>query len=120
MTEPNYPVPDRAPEGNRRIAVHDEIEAAAFARVATASATSPVVAALLAYAEVEATALIRANIQIVHALVEALIEAGSQSGDEVDGIVARKVSTQALAIERANRNDWRRRVKSAASFATDY
>ena len=120
MTEPNYPVPGRTPERNRRIAVHDEIEAAALARVATASATSPVVAALLAYAEAEATALIRANIQIVHALVETLIEAGSLSGDEVDGIIARTVSTQALAIERANRNDWRRRVKSAASFATDY
>jgi|SRR5712664_2782035 len=119
MTEPNYPVPGRTPERNRRIAVHDEIEAAAFARVATA-ATSPVVAALLAYAEAEATALIRANIQIAHALVETLIEAGSLSGDEVDGIIARTVSTQALAIERANRNDWQRRVKSAASFATDY
>jgi transposase len=46
--------------------------------------------------------------------------AGSLSGDEVDRIIARTVSTQALAIERANRNDWRRRVKSAASFATDY
>jgi hypothetical protein len=40
--------------------------------------------------------------------VEALIEAGSLSGDEIDGIIARTVSTLALAIERANRNDWRR------------
>jgi predicted amidohydrolase len=45
------------PELPRLGPVHDEIEAAAFARVATASATSPVVAALLAYAEAEATAL---------------------------------------------------------------
>jgi hypothetical protein len=56
-------------------AKHDQVEANAFARVAVAA--TPAVAALLAYCEAEAVALIRANIEIVDALVEALIEAGT-------------------------------------------
>ena|SRR5258707_10999790 len=51
-------------------AKHDQIEANAFAKVAVAA--SPAVAALIAYCESEAAALIRANIEIVQALVEAL------------------------------------------------
>jgi ATP-dependent Zn protease len=50
------------------------------------------VAALLAYCEAEAAALIRANIEIVHALVEALIERGTLTGDEIDTILARAPS----------------------------
>ena len=99
-------------------AKHDRVEAEAFARVAVAA--SPAVTALLTYAEAEAAALIQANIEIVRALVESLIEAGTLSGAEVDTVIAQRISTQAVAIERANGNDWRRRVKSAASFAADY
>jgi hypothetical protein len=59
-------------------AKHDQIEANAFAKVAVAA--SPAVAALIEYCEAEAAALIRANIEIVDALVEALIEAGTLKG----------------------------------------
>jgi hypothetical protein len=98
--------PDRSSLG----AKHDQIEAAAFARVAT-------VTALLAYAEAEATALLKSNIGIVNALVEALIEAGTLSGDEIDAIIRREVATKALANERARRAAWRIVEKSAAEFA---
>jgi hypothetical protein len=60
--------------------------------------------------------LIRANIQIVHALVEALIERGTLSGDEIDTIIARDVAIKALATERARRVAWRIVEKNAADL----
>jgi len=96
-------------------AKHDQIEANAFAKVAVAA--SPAVAALIAYCEAEAAALIRANIEIVHALVEALIERGILTGDEIDTIIAREVAAKALANERARRVAWRIVEKNAADFA---
>jgi hypothetical protein len=38
----------------------------------------------------DGTALIRANIEIVQALVEALIEPGSLSGEQIDSIISRE------------------------------
>jgi hypothetical protein len=96
-------------------AKHDFVEANAFARIAVAA--SPAVAALLAYCEAEAKALILANIEIVHALVEALIERGILTGDEIDAIIAREVAAKALANERARRVAWRIVEKNAADFA---
>jgi hypothetical protein len=49
----------------------------------------------------EAAALIRSNIEIVQALVEALDERRILSGHEIDAIVAREVAARALADERA-------------------
>jgi ATP-dependent Zn protease len=85
--------PDRPSLG----AKHDQIEANAFAKVAVAA--SPAVAALIAYCEAEAAALIRANIEIAHALVAALIEHGILAGDQIDAIIAREVAAKALANE---------------------
>ena len=61
--------------------------------------------------------MIRANIEIVHALVEALIERGILTGDEIDTIIAREVAAKALANERARRVAWRIVEKNAADFA---
>jgi hypothetical protein len=88
-----------------------------FAKVAVAA--SPAVTALLAYAEAEAAALIRANIEIVQALVEALIERGILTGDRIDAVIAREVAAKALADERARRAAWKIVEKNAADFA-DY
>jgi len=89
-------------------------EANAFAKVAVAA--SPAVAALIAYCEAEAAALIRANIEIVQALVEALIERGILTGDEIDAIIAREIAVKALANERARRAAWKIVEKNAADF----
>jgi hypothetical protein len=95
-------------------AKHDFVEANAFARVAVAA--TPAVAALLAYCEAEAAALIRANIELVHALVEALIERGILTGDEIDTIIARTISMQSIVEEKQRRAGWQRTVESAACF----
>ena len=75
------------------------------------------VAALIKYCEAEAAALIRANIEIVQALVEALIERGILIGDEIDEIIAREVAVKALADERARRAAWKIVENNAADFA---
>ena len=61
--------------------------------------------------------MIRVNIEIVHALVEALLESGILTGDEIDAIIAREVAVKALANERARRSAWRIVEKNAADFA---
>jgi hypothetical protein len=53
---------------------------------------------------------------IVGALVDALIERGTLTGDEVDTIIVREVSAESLAIEKQRRLDWQRTTESAASF----
>ena len=96
-------------------AKHDQVEANAFAKVAVAA--SPAVAALIKYCEAEAAALIRANIDIVRALVEELIERGILTGDQIDVIIAREVAVKALANERARRAAWKIVENNAAGFA---
>ena len=61
--------------------------------------------------------MIRASIEIVHALVEALIERGTLTGDEIDVIIAREVAVKALADERARRAAWKIVERKAAVFA---
>jgi hypothetical protein len=79
-------------------------------------AASPAFAELLKYCEAEAEALIRANIEIVHALVEALIERGILTGEEIDTIIAQTISTQSVIEKRQRRADWQRTAESAARF----
>ena len=61
--------------------------------------------------------MIRANIEIVHALVEALIERGILTGDQIDAIVEREVAAKALANERTRRAAWKIVENNAAGFA---
>jgi hypothetical protein len=68
-------------------AEHDHIEAHAFAAVACAA--PPAVKALIAYCEAEASALLEANLPVVLAPVEAIIERGTLTGAEVDDVIAR-------------------------------
>jgi hypothetical protein len=95
-------------------AVHDFVEAAAFARVAVAA--QPAVKALIEYAEAEATALLKANLDIVNALVEALVEHGTLSGTMVDNIISREVAMRSIRREHQRRAEWHRVEKSAAAF----
>jgi hypothetical protein len=95
--------------------VHDDIEASAFARVACAA--PPAVKALIEYCEAEATALLKSNLGIVRALVDALIERGTLTGAEVDAVIERAVAEKALADERARRAAWKIVEKNAADFA---
>jgi hypothetical protein len=95
-------------------AAHDGVEARAFARVAVAC--SPAVEALINYAAAEATALLTSNRDILDALVEALIEAGELSGDQVNEIIAACVAARAVAAEIVRRKDWKARVANAGRF----
>jgi hypothetical protein len=95
---------------------HDHIEAAAFATVACAAPSA--VNALLAYAEAEAAALIREHLNVVLALVDAIIDrGGTLTGSEVDEVIAAAVAVKAAADERQRRAAWKRIEASAASFA---
>jgi hypothetical protein len=49
-------------------------------------------------------------------LVEALIERGTLSGDQVDEIISHGVAARSIAIERQRRDDWKTREQSAAAF----
>jgi hypothetical protein len=95
-------------------AEHDQIEARAFAAVACAAPRA--VGALLAYAEAEATALLIANLGIVRALVGAILETGSLSGDEVDTVIRQTMAMEAAELESRRRLDWQQRQASAARF----
>ena len=96
-------------------AVHDFVEADAFARVAVAA--QPAVTSLVEYCRAEATALLTANIDIVNALVEALIESGTLSGAQIDEIISREMAMRSIRLERQRRDDWQRREQSAARFS---
>jgi hypothetical protein len=97
-------------------AVHDFVEANAFAKVAVAA--QPAVIALVEYCRAEATALLTANIDIVNALVEALIESGTLSGAQIDEIISREMAMRSIRLERQRRDDWQRRQQSAAAFVS--
>jgi hypothetical protein len=71
---------------------------------------------LLAYAEAEAAALLSAHLGVVTALVDAIIERGVLTGDEVDQVIMRAMAAETLAVERQRRRDWQEREASAASF----
>jgi hypothetical protein len=94
-------------------AEHDLAEARALASVICASGA---VGALLAFAEAEAEALIRAHLPVVTALVDALDEKGTLTGDEVDRIISDGIAGEMLEVEREHRRHDRARVESAAKF----
>jgi hypothetical protein len=98
-------------------AEHDWAEARALASVVCASPAA--IDALLAYAEAEAEALIRANIGIVSALVDALVEKGTLIGDEVDAIIAACVARRSLAAEHERRRSWQGVVTNANKFKAE-
>jgi hypothetical protein len=96
-------------------AEHDHIEARAFAAVACAA--PPAIGALIAYAEAEASALLEANLPVVLALVEVIIERGMLTGAEVDEVIAAAVAQKTRDEERSRRIEWARVQQSAANFA---
>jgi hypothetical protein len=97
-------------------AVHDFVEADAFAKIAVAA--QPAVQALIKYCEEETRALILANLDIVNALVDALIEHGILSGDQVNERISHEVAMRLIKIEHQRRDDWRVREKNAVSPET--
>ena len=71
-------------------AVHDFVEADTFAKIAIAA--QPAVQALIKYCEAEARALILADLDIVNALVDALIEHGTLNGGQVNERISHEVA----------------------------
>ncbi len=98
-------------------AEHDQAEARAFAAVACAAPGA--VGALIAYAEAEAEALLRAHPIVVTALVDAIEEKGTLSGIEVDGIIMRAMAAEGVAVEQRRRAAWKR-VEQSATFFSDF
>jgi hypothetical protein len=98
-------------------AEHDRNEARAVAPLACASPRS--VDAMLAYAEAEAENLIRENLNVVLALVDALVEsaAGKLTGAEVDSMIESAIACEHLNIEIKRRARWAVVEKSATDFA---
>jgi hypothetical protein len=95
-------------------AQHDFIEADAFARVAVAA--QPAVRALIEYCKAEARALLEQNIDIVEALVEALIAKGTLVTDEIDAIISAGMTARSASMERQRRADWKQRERNAVTF----
>jgi hypothetical protein len=95
-------------------AEHDRLEARALASVICASPSA--VDALLAYAEAEAEALIRAHLGVVSALVEALVEKGTLIGGEIDKIISDAVAAEVLATEHARRREQQQRAENSVKF----
>jgi hypothetical protein len=75
------------------------------------AATQSAASALIQYAE--AAGLIRENLDIVLALVGAIVERGTSSGDAVDQIIEHAVAVRSLAVEHQRRADWRLRVETS-------
>jgi hypothetical protein len=96
-------------------AIHDHTEAQSFAKIAVVA--SPAVASLIEYCKAEARAILQQNVDIVRALVEALIARGTLLGDEIDEIIFRTKAAETIAIERQRRRDWQQRQESAARFS---
>jgi hypothetical protein len=95
-------------------AVQDFTEAEGFARVAVAA--QPAVRALIEYCKAEARALLEQNIDIVEALVEALVAKGTLYTDEIDAIISAGMTARSATMERNRRADWRQRERNAAEF----
>jgi hypothetical protein len=99
-------------------AEHDKIEARAVAAIACASPRS--VDAMLAYAEAEVENLIRENLNVVLALVDALVASpkGKLTGQEVDAVIASAMDREHhLTFEVGRRANWHCVENSAAEFA---
>jgi hypothetical protein len=96
-------------------AEHDKIEARAVAAIACASPRS--VDAMLAYAEAEAENLIRENLNVVLALVDALVASpiGKLTHQQVDAVIESAVDREHhLTFEIGRRADWAKVVDNAA------
>jgi hypothetical protein len=104
--------PDLAPLN----APHDLLEAQALAMTC---ATASAVAALVAYAEAEALAIVGSNADVVGALANQLAECGELSGDQVDTVIASAIARRQVEVERERRQDWRRRMANAAAFSCE-
>ena len=64
----------------------------------------------------EANATIAANLDIARALVEALIEAGTLTGEQVDRNISREIALRSIELEKVRRNEWRERQWRFAEF----
>jgi hypothetical protein len=80
------------------------------------AATQSAASALIQNAE--AAGLVRENLDenldIVLALVGAIVERGTLSGDAVDQIIEHAVAVRSFAVEHQRRTDWRLRVEASA------
>jgi hypothetical protein len=100
-------------------AEHDKIEARAVAAIACASPRS--VDAMLAWAEAEAENLIRDNLNVVLALVDALVDSktGKLTGVEVDVVIEAAIARETQRIETERRAEWAKAITNAAEFSAD-
>jgi hypothetical protein len=94
-------------------ALHDQLEARALASVACASRDS--IDAMLTYAEPGAEWIIRGQLGVVSALIDALVDKGTLMADEVDLIIRDTIARKLMAAEHDRRKQWQRVLANAAT-----
>jgi hypothetical protein len=73
---------------------------------------------MLAHAEVETENLIRENLNVVLALVDALVAEGKLTGLQVDAVIESAMDREYhLSFEVRRRADWQAVLRDAAHFA---
>jgi hypothetical protein len=95
-------------------AEHDLQEARSFAGIICTSPTS--LDAFIAYARVEARAMLADHRHVVQALALALVERRTLDGTAIDAIIAQAVAEQDLAAEKIRQRAWRGVVANAGRF----
>ena len=58
----------------------------------------------------------RANLDIMSAMIDALVEFGELTGEQVDVVIIETVARRAAAVERQRRDDLAKRCANAATF----
>jgi hypothetical protein len=96
-------------------AEHDLQEARSFAGIICTSPSS--VDAFIAYARVEARAMLADHRHVVLALAHGLVARRTLDGDQIDAIIAHAVAEKDFADERARCAAWKCVETSAATFA---
>jgi hypothetical protein len=75
---------------------------------------------MLTYAEAEAEGIIRGQLGVVSALIDALVDKGTLMGDEVDLIIRDTIARKLMAAEHDRRKQWQRVLANTrAMFASD-
>jgi hypothetical protein len=96
-------------------ALQDQQDAEQFARLMCVHPDA--VDDFIAYARREAALLLNEHASVVHALAEALLEAQTLDGAQIDAVLAKALTAADLAAERKRRAAAARMLESAKAFA---
>jgi hypothetical protein len=95
-------------------ALQDQQDAEQFARLMCVHPDA--IDTFLAYCRREAALLLNAHASVVHALAEALLEAQTLTGAQIDIVIANALVLEDLAAEKSRSLDWAQRMINARAF----